>query len=245
VNVATYTRYELLRTFRNRRFMIFSFGFPLVIYYLIAAPNRNVSDLGGSGLSAPLYLMVGLIAFGTMNAMLSSGARIASERAVGWNRQLRITPLTTRSYFRAKVLTGYVMALSNLLLLYGAGATLGVTMAASLWVEMTLLILVGLIPFAALGILLGHLVTVDSIGPVMGGLTALLSIFGGAWFPISSSGTLHDIAQLLPSYWLVQASHIAVGGSAWGVEGFVVMGAWTAVLAVLAGRAYRRDTQRA
>jgi ABC-2 type transport system permease protein len=245
VSIATYTRYELLRTFRNRRFLIFSLGFPLVIYYLIAAPNRNESNLGGTGLSAPLYLMVGLAAFGTMNAMLSSGARIAAERAVGWNRQLRITPLTTRNYFRAKVLTGYAMALSSLLLLYAAGATLGVTMSASLWVKMTALILVGLIPFAALGILIGHAVNVDSIGPVVGGLTALLSIFGGAWFPISSSGALHDIAQLLPSYWLVQASHIAVGGSAWGAEGWLVMGAWTAVLAVLAGRAYRRDTQRA
>ena len=54
--------------------------------------------------------MVGLAAFGTMNAMLSAGARIAGERAVGWNRQLRITPLSTRTYFRAKVLTGYMMA---------------------------------------------------------------------------------------------------------------------------------------
>jgi len=245
VSVATYTRYELLRTFRNRRFMTFSLGFPLVIYYLIAAPNRNVSDLGGSGLSAPLYLMVGLAAFGTMNAMLSSGARIAAERAVGWNRQLRITPLTTRNYFRAKVLTGYALALVGLLLLYVAGATLGVSMSANLWVKMTLLILVGLIPFAALGIFLGHQVSVDSIGPVMGGLTALLSILGGAWFPISTSGALYDIAQLLPSYWLVQASHIAVGGQAWGAKGWIVMGAWTAVLTVLAGRAYRRDTARA
>ena len=245
MSVATYTRYELLRTFRNRRFMTFSLGFPLVIYYLIAAPNRNVSDLGGSGLSAPLYLMVGLAAFGTMNAMLSSGARIAAERAVGWNRQLRITPLTTRNYFRAKVLTGYALALVGLLLLYVAGATLGVSMSANLWVKMTLLILVGLIPFAALGIFLGHQVSVDSIGPVMGGLTALLSILGGAWFPISTSGALYDIAQLLPSYWLVQASHIAVGGQAWGAKGWIVMGAWTAVLTVLAGRAYRRDTARA
>ena len=79
MSAATYVRYELLRTFRNRRFLIFSLGFPLVIYYLVAAPNRNVSDLGGSGLSAPLYLMVGLAAFGTMNAMLSSGARIAAR----------------------------------------------------------------------------------------------------------------------------------------------------------------------
>ena len=92
MSTVEYGRYELLRTFRNRRFYIFSFGFPLVLYYAIAGPNRNVASLGGTGISAPLYFMVGLAAFGTMNAVLGSGARIAAERSVGWNRQLRLTP---------------------------------------------------------------------------------------------------------------------------------------------------------
>ena len=43
-----YIRYELLRTLRNRRFFLLSLGFPLVLYFLIAGPNRNVSDLGGT-----------------------------------------------------------------------------------------------------------------------------------------------------------------------------------------------------
>ena len=46
--LARYTRFELLRTFRNRRFFVFSLGFPLVLYFLIAGPNRNEHDLGGS-----------------------------------------------------------------------------------------------------------------------------------------------------------------------------------------------------
>ena len=94
MNAATYTRYEVMRAFRNRRFFIFSIGFPLVLYFVIAAPNRDAHDFGGSGLDAPLYLMVGLTAFGTMNAVLGVGARIAAERSTGWNRQLRLTPLT-------------------------------------------------------------------------------------------------------------------------------------------------------
>ena len=79
----TYTRFELLRTFRNRRFFIFSLVFPLVLYFLIAGPNRHDNDFANSGVSAPLYYMVGLASFGTMTAMLSSGARIATEREVG------------------------------------------------------------------------------------------------------------------------------------------------------------------
>ena len=88
-----------------------------------------------------------------------------------------------------------------------AGATLGVHLARRDWVAMTLLILVGLVPFAAIGILLGHLLTSDSIGPALGRPTALFAFLGGVWFPITS-GVMHDIAESLPSYWLVQASRV-------------------------------------
>lgn len=142
MNPMVYTRYELIRLFRNKRFVILSFGFPLVLFYLVATPNRNEHDLGGSGISAPVYFMVGLAAFGTMNAVLASGARIAAERTSGWNRQLRLTPLTPRTYFRVKVLTAYAVALSTILLLYAAGATLGVDLGAADWVRMTLVMLV-------------------------------------------------------------------------------------------------------
>lgn len=240
----SYTRYELLRTLRNRRFFVLSLGFPVVLFFLIAGPNRNVQDLQKSGLSAPLYYMVGMAAFGTMSSMMSSGARIAAERAVGWNRQLRISPLTTRSYLRAKVLTAYMMALLSLLALYVCGAAFGVSMSASRWIDMTLLIVVCLVPFAALGIAIGHMLTPDSIGPAMGGGVALLAFLGGTWFPIESHGFLHDIGQLLPSYWLVQASHVALGGHPMSTKGWIVIIGWTVVLAAVARRAYRNDTKR-
>jgi ABC-2 type transport system permease protein len=244
MNSLAYTRYELLRVFRAPRFFVFSLGFPLVLYFLFAGPNRNEHDLNGSGLSAPLYYMVGLAAFGTMAAVLSSGARIAGERSVGWNRQLRLTPLSVRSYFRAKVVTAYVMALSSIILMFAAGTSLGVRLPADRWVTMTILMLVALIPFAGLGILGGHLLTLDTIGPAMGGSTALFAFLGGVWYPIGSGGALFEIAQLLPSYWLVQASHVALGGGAWTTKGWIVIAVWSIAAALLAAWAYRRDTAR-
>jgi ABC-2 type transport system permease protein len=176
--------------------------------------------------------------------MVSTGARIAGERQVGWTRQLRVTPLSPRAYLRAKVITAYALAGASIGALYLAGAALGVSIPAGKWVEMTVLIAVALLPFAALGIFLGHLLNVDSIGPATGGTVTLLAFVGGTWFPVTS-GVLHAIGQLVPSYWLVQASHVALGGSAWGREGWAVVLVWTAVLTVAARWAYRRDTQRA
>jgi ABC-2 type transport system permease protein len=243
VNALSYTRYELLRTVRNRRFFILSFGFPLVLYLLIAGSSHQ-RNIGGTGLSLSLYYMIGYASFGTMAAMLSCGARIAIERQAGWTRQLRISPLSTRTYFSTKVLTAYMMAIISMVVLFAAGASQGVSLQTSGWLGMTGLLLVGLIPFAALGVLLGHVLTPDSIGPALGGGVALLSLLGGAFFPLGHSGFLAELAQYLPPYWLVQAGHVGVGGAVWGLKGVVVIAVWTVVLTLLAARAYRRDTGR-
>ena len=230
MSTLVYTRYELLRTFRERRLFIFSFGFPLILYYVIAAPNRNVHDFNGTGIPLPLYYMVGLASFGTMMAAMSAGFRIAGERQAGWTRQLRITPLSPRTYLRTKVLTAYAMAAVSLGLLYIAGASLGVSMPAGTWLKMT-----GLIA-------LGHLLTVDSTGPATGGLVSLLALVSGTWFP--ATGFLHTIGQWIPSYWLVQAGRISLHGHGWGTQGWGVVIGWTVVLGVLAAIAFVRDTGR-
>jgi ABC-2 type transport system permease protein len=243
VNGLLYTRYELVRALRNRRFFFFSLGFPLILYFVIAGPQSGDKNFAGSGIPAALFYMAGLVSFGTMSSMISTGGRIAGERQAGWTRQLRITPLSTWAYFRAKVLTAYAMAIITIGTLYISGAILGVSLPAGNWLAMTGLILVGLLPFAALGIALGHLLTVDSIGPAIGGLTAMLALVGGTWFPVTH-GFLHDLGQCLPSYWLAQAGHIGTGGAPWGLTGWLVMAGWTVVLTAFAGYAYRRDTAR-
>jgi ABC-2 type transport system permease protein len=243
VSGSAYTRYEVQRAFRQRRFLIFSLGFPLVLYFVIASPNRNTHDFQGTGISLPLYYMAGLVSFGTMVSMISTGARIASERQVGWTRQLRVSPLSTRAYFRAKVLTAYALAALTIVALYAAGAVLGVRLAAGEWLAMTGLILVGLMPFAALGILLGHLVTVEAVGPLVGGLASLLALISGTWFPVTH-GFLHDVGQFLPSYWLVQAGRVALHGQPWGAMGWTVVLVWTALLTLAAAIVYARDGGR-
>ena len=135
------------------------------------------------------------------------------------------------------------MALSSLLVLYISGSLLGVSLPAGRWLAMTGLIVVGLLPFAALGVLVGHLVNTDSVGPLMGGLVSILAFLSGTWFPITS-GFLHAFGQFLPSWWLVQARNVALDGHAWGVRGWITVAAWTVILATGAAWAYRRDTAK-
>ncbi len=238
-----YTRFELVRTLRNVRLLVFSLGFPLVLYFVIAGPNRDESDFAGTGISFPLYFMVGLAGLGTMTALISTGARIASERTDGWTRQLRVTPLTAWAYLRAKLLTGYAMALLTITLLFarggGAGrAPAGRALAGDDRADARRTPAVRRSRRA-----LRALLTADTIGPATGGLVSVLALVSGNWFPIGD-GIVGDIARFLPSYWLVRASHVALGGGAWTVTGWLIVGAWTIALAVLARAAYRRDTER-
>lgn len=169
-----YTRFELVRTLRNPRLMVFTLGFPLIVFLVIAAPSRDEQSLAGSGISVPLYYMVSLVSFATMTALM----------------------------------------------------------------------LIGLAPFAALGVLLGHLLTADAIGPAAGGVVSLLALASGNWYPLGEQSFVHDVAEFLPSYWLVQASHVSLGGQGWEATGWIVVAAWTAVLVILARAAFRRDTER-
>jgi len=81
-------------------------------------------------------------------------------------------------------------------------------------------------------------------GPAQGGVVAVFALLGGAWGPLAQQGTLHAIVENIPSYWLVQAGRVAVGGGAWPIRGWVVIAVWTAVLLRLTVRVYHRDVAR-
>ncbi|MDP9118383.1 MAG: ABC transporter permease [Actinomycetota bacterium] len=246
----TYTRIELLRTVRNRQSLFFALAFPILFYFLLAAPNKNNHNFGGdathhTGLFAPQYYMVGLLAFGSMVAVLSGGARIAAERTIGWNRQLRLTPLSAGAYLRTKILTGYLLAACTLVLLFLGGISLGVRLPFDQWLHMTGLILVALIPFAALGIGMGHLLNDDAAGTGIGVGASLFAFLGGTWFPLTGTGLFIGFCKCLPSFWLVQAGHVGLGlSNPWPAQAWLVIAAWSAVSIAFAAWAYRRDTSR-
>jgi ABC-2 type transport system permease protein len=242
MNHARYVRFEVLRSFRNRRYLILSLAFPVVLYLAIAGGNKHAHF---DGLNFPLYFMTGMTALGTMAAVIGSGASIAAERGTGWTRQLRITPLTARSYFTAKIICGYLRAILTMTVLSLCGLAFGVRLSAAEWFTLIGLVLVALIPFSVLGIFLGHVLTADSLPPAIGGIVTLFSILGGAYaFFVAKSGVLFDIMKALPSYWLVQAGKAAFGGEQWPAQGWIVVTAWTVVLFPIALLAYQRDSKR-
>jgi ABC-2 type transport system permease protein len=223
-------------------FLVSSLAFPLVLYFTVGVPNRhNTFD----GIAFPVYFMTATATLGTMIAVVSSGARIAVERSLGWTRQIRTTPLTARAYFSAKVLCGYLMAILVIALLGLAGTVLGVRLSPGEWLTVIGLLLAGLVPFVVIGILLGHLLRPDSLGPAVGGVVTLFALVGGAYgFQLATSGATFQVMKALPSYWLVQAGKTALAGHSWPAEAWIVIATWTAILVPAAVVVFKRDTSR-
>ena len=239
---ATHLRYEILRIYRFPTTLGLTLALPLVLYYAVTPGNRSHLT---EGITFPLYFMTAMAAYGAMWAAMAPGAHIARDRAAGWTRHTRTTPLRAGAYFVSKAVTAYLMAIPALALLYLAGASLGVRLGAMTWLEMTGLLLIGLAPIVVIGIILGHLVTVEAMVPAVGGIVVLLALLGGAFGRLFSSGVGLTIVKLLPSYWLVQAGESAGrGGGDWPPEGWIVLAVWVVVLVPLAVLVYRRDTSR-
>ena len=139
-----------------------------------------------------------------------------------------------------------MMALLSMAVLFAAGtSSMGVRLDARQWFVMIGLLLVGLIPFAVMGIMFGHLLKVDSLGPAIGGVTSLFALLGGSYGPLITQWLPLQIVKFLPSYWLVQAGKTALRRrrlAARGVDRHRGMDRWCS--SVLAVRVYQRDTKR-
>jgi ABC-2 type transport system permease protein len=239
----TYVRSEIRRSFRTPRYLIFAFGMPLLMFFVFGRAYGG-GTLGG--ISVPAYIMVSMATFGAMSAVFGTGGRIAMERVVGWNRQLRLTALSGRGYVSGKALAGFAVAVPSLALVFVAGAVFHhVDLSAGRWAALAASILLALLPIAALGVLIGYVAKSDSLQAVSGGIYSLLALFGGLWIPVQSFPTwLVDVCKALPVYWVADAGREVLQGHWLGWEGVGVLAAWTVVLGVLAARAYRRSTAR-
>jgi ABC-2 type transport system permease protein len=243
----TYLALEIRRTFRSTRFVLFAVALPVLIFLLDAGIFVKGNDPQHNQIVG--VLMVNMMAFGALSGAMSSGAKLAFERSVGWQRQLRLTSLKGSGYMGAKAISGMLVALPALIAVPLLGAFLEhVQLSAGSWAHIILGIWLGGIPFVLLGLLLGQFGTPESMQPMTMLVTMLMGFLGGLWIPIDTMpGWLQNLSPILPSYWLTQmgrgmiTNDLSVSfGKAAGV-----LAIWAVVLGVLVIRRYRKDSARA
>lgn len=240
-----YLGLEAKRALRNPRFLMFTMVFPVVIF-VIDVGAFGKGDVPNSDVSYAAYLMVSMAAFGAFMAAMNTGARTAVERAAGWQRQLRLTPLTPRGYLFAKAAVGMLVALPSIVLVSLAGVFSGVSLSPVGWVQVVVGVWIATLPFSVLGLLIGQLATAESMQVYTSGLMFLFGLLGGLWIPVTVfPNWLASVAKVLPSYWLADVGHAAVLGTHDLGRAAEVLGIWTLALAFVVVRRYQRDSARA
>jgi len=241
--MTAFLRFEIMRAFRNTRFLVMLIAFPVLIY-LIYAKQHGASQ----GLTAPTLLLVSMAVYSGMgSAMFASGPQLARERQNGWMRQLRISPITTRGWFAAKLVQAILMIIPGLAALIVLALTYGhVHLAAGRLGVLAGVLVAGAIPFCALGLVIGLMFDGQTAQVVQMITILVLAFLGGIFIQWSSlPHGMQLVGQGLPSYHLAQLGWNAAAGRAPGLANIAVLAAWTAGLGLIAARRWRNESTAA
>ena len=198
----SFLRFEVGRLLRNWKFLAITVGFP-VVFYALFLHDRSPAKVVDNTVPWRIYLMVSMCSFAALVAGLNAGgSRLSAERASGWARQLRITPIPGWSFVVTKVSATMLVILPVLIPVEIVGASVGgVHLRPGMWVELTVLLWVTALPLAILGVLVGFLVHQETAYPVVTALMFVVGYFGGLFNPVSTMpAALRAVARILPSY---------------------------------------------
>ena len=229
---------------RNKRTLVFMVVLPVGIYAAFGNATKSIG--GGSDVTIRQYEMLSLALYGSMLACTSGGSSVAVERALGWSRQLRLTPLRPPAYIVIKM-HGRAGARSRT----GAcccsrsARSAASRLPAHVWILCGLAIWLGSLVFAALGLFIGYLLPSENVMQFLGPILGVLSVFGGIFFPITVfSSTLQTIAKFTPVWGVAELSRAPLIGGGVPVEAIVNIVGWLVVFGVGSMLAFRRDTKR-
>ena len=234
-------RFEMLRTYRVPGFTIPTLLFPALFYTFFAV----VMGSRMAKYEMATYLLATYGTFGIMSpALFGFGVNTAVERGLGWLRLKRATPMPPMAYFVGKLTTAIVFASVVLAILFSLAATAGnVTLEPTQWLLLAVTLMLGTIPFCAMGLAFGSWLGPQSAAPVVNIVYMASAVFSGLWFPIILfPEPLKLVAHVLPPYHLAQLALGVVGLS----EGepvwmhIVVLAAFGVVGLVAATAGFRR-----
>ncbi|ASF09173.1 putative ABC transporter permease protein [Nocardia brasiliensis NBRC 14402] len=238
-----FLRVELRRMLRNRRTMIFTLLIPPLFFVIFGLQSDFRTQSYGSG-NVTGYVMVSMAVYGAMLATTSGGAMVAIERAQGWSRQLRLTPLRPVAYIATKVAVAMVLGLVSVTAVFVVGAALGAHLTPVAWVSCFLLAWLTSLVFAAFGLFVGYLLPSENVMQLLGPVLAVLSFAGGLFIPLH--GWFDTVSRVFPTNGVATLSRIPFGDSSAGSIALGVLNVvvWTALFIGGSALLFRRDTAR-
>lgn len=238
--------YELRRML-NRQNLMFAIALPAVLYVALADIGDSNPPLPGGNFSA--WMMIGIAVYGAATSAVGSSAGISVERASGYLRTLRLSPVGPFAYVIIKVIASVVLAALPVLVVGGLGFVKGAVATSEVWTSSLLTAWIGSAVFAALGLGLGLSLRPEIVMHLPGVLLTALAFLGNLFIPLS--GVMLTVAQYSPMYGVAAiARHSLTQGHTFTGEATPLWGAivnvvcWFLVFVVLAARQFSRNNGR-
>lgn len=214
--MVAYMRFETLRALRNPRFLVLV-GIVPVALYLVGLHGLSGRTGAIEGLPLSVWLLASSAVLGCVAAALNgAGARLAAERAAGWTRQLRVTPLSDVAWLAGRVLSSVVVIIPVIAVVALLSITVGhVDLAPARWVQLLVTLLLGAVPIALIGLVIGLAFRAEAAQAGQAVIFLVLAFVGGAFANSSTPPPgVGVISHIAPSFYLVNAARAATRGEA-------------------------------
>lgn len=230
--------YDLLSAWRTPGFVLPALLFPVVFYGFFGIMLAGAENAD--------YMLVTYGCFGIMGpAMFNFAMNIASDRAHGWLTLKRLSPMPMGAYLTAKLVTSTVFSLVIVGMLYSLAVFVGgVQLSLGQWLALAVTLLIGTLPFALIGLLLG-LTLSDKAAPGAVNLIYLpMAFLSGLWVPITMlPEAIQHLSWLWPSFHLSQLGLKVLGMS----QGHPIelhlglLALWSGLLVLVIASVFRRQ----
>lgn len=245
----TEAKHEFLKLVRIPIFAVSTIALPVIFYVLFGVAFGGGGNGDDGPVGATTYMMATYGTFGVIGAALFGfGVSVAFERGQGWVRLKRVSPMPPQAYFVAKVVMATMVAGLIIVAMFALGATLGgVRMPATQWISLGLVLILGALPFSAMGLAFGYLVGPNSAPAILNLFYLPMAFASGLWIPIHQLPEfVQSIAPGLPPYHFAQLALGSIGAAEGGspVLHVAALLGFAVLFLAVAAWGFRRDEGR-
>ncbi len=243
-------RWEQVMFWRNPAAAIFTGAFPVMFLIIFGTLNRGSRIGFYGGIKADQYYVPAIISFSVMGACYTALAmQLVNRRETGILKRMRATPLPAWAVIGSQILNALVVgALVGLLVGMIGVVFYGLRVYPARLPVFVLVLLLGGLSMAALGLLVGSLVpNLDAAPGIVNFIFFPLVFLSGTFYPINPSSLIAKVMQWLPLRPFTLSMFRAFdprGGPLVSVRDVVVLVAWGVGAALLAARRFRWEPRR-
>ena len=243
-NFATLTRMRIQLTLRNKMFLFFSVIMPFGFFFLYAGVFAKGQPAGVRFFLGPV------VALAVMGSFWGLSAALVMFREQGILRRFHVTPVTASDMLASSIVANYVLIFPTVLLQFVFARTLfHVTHFGDIFATF-ILISIGNIAFASLGLVVASVTNTMQETQVINQLIWLPLIFlSGATFPLAFlPQVVQKVSLFLPATYLVQGLSRTIFGSAhiWDHNVLISLGSlvcWAVLTFFLSAQLFRWEPE--